>query len=101
MLWPLLAFAARSQEILSYNDVQGFTGIDQRGLAKSLGMIHRYCQRYGYPFLNVIVVTRKFGLPGHGIPAKGMSQQDMLNERSRVFVFDWSSKPKPRARDFK
>ncbi len=101
LLWPLLTLAARNQQILSYSDVQGFTGIAQHGLGQSLGLIHHYCERQHFPCLNVIVVNRDTGLPGEGLPGKkDMTPEQIFIEQSRVFVFDWSSKEKPRANDF-
>jgi hypothetical protein len=101
LLWPLLALAARNQQILTYSDVQGFTGIVQHGLGQALGLIHHYCERQHYPRLNVIVVNRDTGLPGKGLPGKkGMTPEQIFVEQSRVFVFDWSSKEKPHANDF-
>jgi hypothetical protein len=100
LLWPVLALAARNQQILSYSDVQGFTGIAQHGLGQPLGLIHHYCERQRFPRLNVIVVNRDTGLPGEGLPGKGMTPGEIFVEEARVFVFDWSSKDKPRASDF-
>jgi hypothetical protein len=100
LLWPLLALAAHNQQILSYSDVQGFTGIAQHGLGESLGLIHRYCERQHFPCLNVIVVKRDTGLPGDGFPRKDVTPEEIFVEQARVFVFDWSSKEKPRSSDF-
>jgi hypothetical protein len=100
LLWPLLALAARNQQILSYSDVQGFTGIVQHGLGQSLGLIHHYCEQQHFPRLNLIVVNRETGLPGEGVPGKEMTPEQIFVEQARVFVFDWSSKEKPRANDF-
>ncbi len=100
LLWPVLALAARNQQILSYSDVQGFTGIDQRGLGTPLGLIHRYCESLHFPRLNLIVVNRDTGLPGEGVPGKSMTPDEILVEQARVFVFDWSSKDKPRSSAF-
>jgi hypothetical protein len=100
LLWPVLALAARNQEILSYSDIQGFTGIDQRGLGKPLGLIHRYCERQRFPRLNLIVVNRDTGLPGEGAPIGSMTPEQIFVEQARVFVFDWPSKDKPRTNDF-
>ena len=100
LIWPVLALAARTQQLLTYSDVQGFTGIAAQGLGPPLGLIHAYCERRGWPRLNLIVVQRASGLPGEGVPGKGMTDNQILVEQSHVFVFDWSSKEKPRSRDF-
>jgi hypothetical protein len=100
LLWPLLALAARNQQVLSYADIQGFTGIDQRGLGQPLGLIHHYCERHRHPHLNLIVVNRETGLPGQGVPGKPMTHEEILVEQARVFVFDWSGHDKPQLQDF-
>jgi hypothetical protein len=40
LLWPMLALAARTQQILSYAAVEGYTGIASHGLNLALGLIH-------------------------------------------------------------
>jgi hypothetical protein len=100
LLWPVLALAARNQQILSYSDIQGLTGIDQRGLGKPLCLIHHLCQRLHFPSLNVIVINRDTGLPGEGFPGKDITPEAIFLEQARVFVFDWSSREKPRSNDF-
>ena len=99
-IWPVLIVAAHRQQILSYADLRGFTGISQVGFSEPLGMIHRYCERHDYPCLNLIVVKRETGLPGEGHPGKGMTPTDILVEQAKVFVFDWSNKEKPCSTDF-
>jgi hypothetical protein len=42
LLWPMLALAARTQQILSYAAVEGYTGIARHGLNRALGLIHDY-----------------------------------------------------------
>ena len=98
LMWPMLALAARTQRILSYGAVEGFTGIDRRGLNKALGLIHAYCKKRGWPLLNALVVTQETGLPGEGFPEK-MEPVQILAEQNKVFVFDWSGHDKPRPQD--
>jgi hypothetical protein len=99
LIWPVLAFAARTQQVLSYSDVQGFTGIAAVGLHTALGLIHAHCRRHKLPLLNSIVVNRETGLPGEGFPEK-MTPTDVLVEQTRVFVFDWAGHDKLRPQDF-
>jgi hypothetical protein len=99
LMWPMLALAARTQLILSYRAVEGFTGIARQGLSNALGLVHGYCRRRGFPYLNAIVVNQETGLPGEGFP-ENMSQIQLLVEQAKVFVFDWSSHDKPRTEDF-
>jgi hypothetical protein len=99
LLWPMLALAARNQNILSYAHVAGFTGIAQHGLSEALNLIHQYCKRRGHPRLNCLVVSRETGLPGEGFPEE-MDAIQIFAEQAKVFVFDWSGADKPRPSDF-
>jgi hypothetical protein len=99
LMWPMLALAARNQQILSYAAVEGFTGIARQGLGESLGLIHGYCKGHGFPYLNVLVVSQVTGLPGEGFPEK-MEPVQILAEQAKVFVFDWYAHDKPRPQDF-
>lgn len=100
LIWPVLTFAARNQQILSYARLSSLTGIAQQGLGKPLGLIHFYCEKRKYPILNSIVVRRRTGKPGQGYPG---NQVDILFEQARVSVYDWSDKhtPVPRAASFR
>lgn len=100
LIWPVLVQAADMQRSLTYGELEGYTGIAAHGQHTALGLIHDYCKRKDYPILNVIVVSAKTGFPGEGFPEKQMTPTDLLIERARVFAFDWSGKPKPRAEDF-
>lgn len=99
LMWPILTLAARTQQILSYSAVEGFTGIARQGQNQALDLIHGYCQQHGFPLLNVLVISQETGLPGQGFPEK-MEPVQILTEQARVFVFDWSGKDKPRPQDF-
>lgn len=98
-IWPMLALAARTHQILSYKDVEGFTGIPRYGQGGALGLIHRYCEFNKFPHLNFIVVEQESRLLGHGAP-KIMTAEELLTEQAEILAFDWTSKPKPRAEDF-
>lgn len=100
LLWPLLALAARTQQILSYAAVEGYTGISRHQLNLALGLIHNYCKQRGWPLLNALVVSQQSGMPGEGFPAE-LSSLEIKVEQGRVFLFDWSGHDKPRPRDFK
>jgi hypothetical protein len=99
LLWPLLALAARTQQILSYAAVEGYTGIARHDLNRALGLIHDYCKRRGWPLLNTVVVSQQSGMPGEGFPAD-LSSSEIKVEQGRVFLFDWSGHDKPRPHDF-
>ena len=102
LIWPVLALAARMQRVLTYGEIQGLTGIAARGQAEALGMINRYCKRKHHPLLNTIAVLAQgegVGFPAHGEPDK-LTPVQFLEERARVFAFDWSTVEKPRPGDF-
>src|SRR5713226_921290 len=98
IIWPVLALAARMQRVLTYGDVEDFTGVLARAQAEPLHLIHNYCKRKGYPFLNSIVVNQETGFPGDKFPEE-MSRPKLLEERARVFTFNWAIKDKPRSKD--
>src|SRR6267378_7991319 len=93
LMWPMLALAARTQQILSYGAVEGFTGIARQGLNHALGLIHTYCKKRGWPLLNALVINQDLGLPGEGFPEK-MEPVQILTEQAKVFAFDWSGHDK-------
>lgn len=99
LLWPLLALAARTQQILSYAAVEGYTGIARHELNCALGLIHDCCNRRGWPLLNTLVVSQQSGMPGTGFPAD-LSSLEIKVEQGKVFLFDWSGHDKPRLHDF-
>ena len=98
LLWPMLALAARTQQILSYAAAEGYTGIPRHELNRALVLIHDYCQRRGWPLLNTLVVSQQSGKPGEG--SEGLSPSEIKVEQGRAFLFDWSSHDKPRPDDF-
>jgi hypothetical protein len=102
LIWSVLAFAAQMQRVLTYEELQGFTGILRVGLGVPLGLIYAYCETKHYPALNAIVVSAvppDTGFPADGYPKK-LTRAEFLEERARVFAFNWSVKEKPRSEDF-
>jgi hypothetical protein len=104
LIWPVLAQAAQMQRVLTYGAIAGFTGIAAVGQGEALGMINRYCKRKRYPLLNTIAVLGQgegVGFPSYGAP-DALSPAQYLEERARVFAFDWTSTAvdKPRPDDF-
>jgi hypothetical protein len=104
LIWPVLALAARMQQVLTYGDIEGLTGIAAVGQGEALGMINRYCKRKRYPLLNTIAVSGQgdgVGFPSYGAPDR-LTNAEYLEERARVFAFDWTSRAvdKPRPDDF-
>jgi len=98
LFWPVLAFAARMQRVLTYTELQGFTGVPRYGQNKALHLVFLYCERNQLPLLNSIVVSQDTGFPGDEHPKK-MTSEQFLVERARVFAFNWSNADKPRSED--
>ena len=103
LIWPVLAFAARMQRVVTYGELEGLTGIPAQFQNHPLHLIHLYCERQKsppYPVLNSIVVNQETGFPGSEFPKK-MTPMEFLVERARVYTFPWSVRDKPRSEDFK
>jgi hypothetical protein len=97
LIWPVLALAAKMQRVLTYGEVQDFTGIPAKFQAGPLTRIYVYCERKHHPLLNSIVVLADTRLPG-GSPKK-MTADEIVVEQARVFDFSWAGK-NPRSEDF-
>lgn len=94
-IWPLLTFAARKQTILSYEDIQSFTGLATVSVGPiGLGPIAAYCMIHNLPVLTCVVVKRETGLPGEGLLSH-IPKEDIPAEQHRCFVFDWANQTKP------
>ncbi|HXL22643.1 MAG TPA: hypothetical protein VOA78_09260 [Candidatus Dormibacteraeota bacterium] len=83
--WAVLAFAVRTQQIVTYSLMERLTGIPSYAQADTLGVIAQYCKRQDFPLLTVLVVSEQTGLPMAGI----MEPLAALQEQARVFAFDW------------
>ena len=99
LIWPVLAFAARMQRVLTYSELEGLTGIVRFGQNEALHLIFLYCKKKHYPLLNSIVVNQATGFPGDEHPQK-MKPDEFLVERAKVFTFNWSGEDKPRSNHF-
>jgi hypothetical protein len=94
-IWPLLAFAAKNQTILSYDDIQSLTGLATVSVGPiGLGPIAAYCMINNLPVLTCLVVKRETGLPGEGL-LNHIAKEDIPAEQHRCFIFDWGNQAKP------
>jgi hypothetical protein len=104
IIWPVLAYAAQMQRTITYDELQGFTGILKVGLGRPLKLIYDYCADKNYPPLNVLVVSGAgddVGFPGDAYPGKAnISSEQFLVQQAKVFAFNWSGKDKPRSENF-
>ena len=88
--WPVLAFAAREQKIISHSMLSQITGFSDTGIV--LYYISCYCQRHKLPPLDVIVMDPATGQPGGTHPCEA---RDLSARQSRVFLYDWLQHPAP------
>ena len=89
--WPMLAFAAGEQKVVSSSTLSQLTG----GPAISgsiLYCISCYCKRHNLPPLNLIVIDPATGRPGDELLR---DVRDLSAQQSRVFLFDWLNYPVP------
>ena len=68
-LWSILALAATSRQILTYDIVARLTGAMRPGIGDFLRPIQQYCTENGLPPLTCLVVSEQTGLPGEGFIA--------------------------------
>jgi hypothetical protein len=99
IIWAVLSMAARMQRVLTYGDVEDFTGVVAIGQADPLKLIHDYCEKKHYPHLNSIAVSQETGFPGEKYPGNP-NRPKLLEERAQIFTFNWAIKGVPRSKDF-
>ena len=84
-LWSLLASAATSRQILTYDMVARFTGVVRPSIGDFLRPIQQYCTEQELPPLTSIVVSEKTGVPGEGF----IAAQDVPVAHIQTFQHDW------------
>ncbi len=80
-VWSVLALAATSRQILTYDILSKLTGVARQGFAHILDHIQKYCIKNDLPPLTILVVYRDTGLPGQGFTAV----QDIPAHQVKVF----------------
>ena len=85
--WPLLVFAARNRQTLTYELLGKLTGMHAAGLGGVLEPVQSFCLLRELPPLSALVVNKSTGLPGTGFIAAA----DVPREFMRVFEHDWLS----------
>lgn len=92
-IWPLLAYAARNHQLLTYDQVAECTGVHRAGLGQCLEPIQSLCLEAGYPPLTMLVVSKTSGLPGFGFSAVNIrTPEDFAAKLQQIFNFDWTRK---------
>lgn len=96
-IYPVLIGRAHHRQTINYTELKqliGFEGLPHR-LSNPLGRIASCCHGNGWPILPALVINQT-GEPGLGIPFVA----DALDERQRVFAFDWYKQRPVRPDDF-
>ena len=65
--WPVLVWAAKNQQTMTYKDLYELTGVhwhEGNKMSRSLDIIYRYCEENLNCYLTVLVVTQGTGKPG-------------------------------------
>ncbi|HVC96893.1 MAG TPA: hypothetical protein VND64_24655 [Pirellulales bacterium] len=94
-VWPELVELASRKDSINYTALMekvGVGGEPREFASQCLRRIANCCRASKLPMLNVLVVNKRTGKPGGGIPFVS----DLGAERERVFAFDWASYPPPR-----
>ncbi len=97
-IWPTLVDWARKRGTVSYASLKeavGFRGW-QKTFSQCLGRIANYCHLKRWPILTVVVVNKRTGKPGGGIPFV----EDFDAELKRVHAFPWQKHPTPVSEEF-
>ena len=87
-IWPVLVWAARNQQTMTYKDLSELTDIDWNAhtdggrMSKSLEIIYRYCETELNCFLTVLIVGQKSGTPGTGL---SVADDDFDKARQKIF----------------
>ncbi len=93
--WPLLAFAAREQRVVSHSLLSQLTGFPDTGIV--LYYIDCYCKQHHLPPLGVIAIDPATGRPGES----SCEVADLSAQQSRVFLYDWLKQAAPSEAAFK
>ncbi len=89
--WPVLAYAASHQQLLTYETLGRLTGMHAAGLGAVLEHIQSYCLVHELPPLSALVVNKGTGLPSHGFVASTNVPRAFLE----IFSHDWLAMPCP------
>lgn len=89
--WPVLTWAARNRQVITYEILARLTGMHAAGLGSVLEKIQSYCLLNRLPPLSALVVNKGTGLPSPGFVAV----TDVPRALVEVFEYDWLSRVCP------
>lgn len=90
-IWPVLTFAARNRQVLTYDLLSKLIGVPRAGLGQLLEPIQSFCLLNNFPPLTILVVSAESGMPGSGFVAA----TDIPRNQGQVFGFPWLDHPCP------
>ena len=89
-VWSLLALAAMTRTVLTYEEVANLTGLPNNS-GHVLGHIYFYCAQHKLPLLPALVVEKHTGKPSADL-YEGM---DIPEQHRRCFRHDWLNQEVP------
>jgi hypothetical protein len=95
-VWSLLALAAMTRTILTYEEVANLTGLPNNS-GNVLGHIYYYCAQHNLPVLTALVVDKHTGRPSAPALYDGL---DISEEHRRCFGHDWLKQGVPSLQEF-
>jgi len=95
-VWPVLAWAARNRQILTYDLLAKLIRVPRPALGQLLEPIQSYCLLRKLPPLSILVVSQQTGMPGTGF----IAAHDIPANQAAVFALDWLEIGCPAPEDF-
>lgn len=96
-IWPLLVFAAKNRQVLSYDLLGRLIGVPESDLGRLLEPIQSFCVIKELPPLTSIVVRARTGMPGEGF----IAADNLPQAQAETFLFDWLNCPVPSREDYR
>lgn len=93
-LWSVLALAAWTRTVLTYEEVANLTGLPN-DCGNVLGHIHYYCVQNGLPLLPTLVISKHTGKPS----TSQYNNVELTVEHRRCFAHDWMGQGVPSLAD--
>ena len=101
-IWMLLVCAAKEGKNYAYSDIGEILNLKDANLqnmgGKYLDPIRSYCDKKGYPPLDVLVVNKNTGVPGKGYKPRKTVAQDKADVYE--YKHNWFAIEPPQISDF-
>lgn len=96
-IWPILSFAAKNRQLLTYGIVGKLIGVPRQGIGKLLGPTQSYCLKNHLPALTNLVVSKDTGIPSEGF----IENDSHPKMQQKVFNHDWLTEKTPSPEELK